>query len=247
MTLVYILMTLLLSWWQQLQLEKDIIVATVRAGVQLIVVGFILQWVFDQNRLVWILAVLFVMVTVAARNAAARGREIKGLFWPVFFTIAVAEVITVGLMLLLGIVQYAPETVIPISGMIVGNSMIVSGLYIHHMKQKVAEAIPEIEVLLSLGATKKQAIHRVMQQAVKASMIPSIDSMKTMGLVQLPGMMTGMIIAGASPIEAVKYQILIVFSINGAAALTSVMLSMLTYSLWFTKGLQVNKNAAPLT
>lgn len=241
MTLVFILITLLLSWRQQLQLEKDVIVATVRAGVQLIIVGFILQFVFDQNRLIWVLAFLFVMVTVAARNAAARGGEMKGLFGPVFFTIAVTEVITVGLMLLLGIVQYAPETVIPISGMIVGNSMIVSGLYIHHMKQKVAEAIPEIEVLLSLGATKKQAIHRVRQQAVKASMIPSIDSMKTMGLVQLPGMMTGMIIAGASPIEAVKYQILIVFAINGAAALTSIMLSMLTYSLWFTKDLRVKK------
>ncbi|MFS8579934.1 MAG: ABC transporter permease, partial [Novibacillus thermophilus] len=107
------------------------------------------------------------------------------------------------------------------------------------LKESVRDSVPEIEVLLALGASQKQSMHRVLKRAVKSSMIPTIDSMKTVGLVQLPGMMTGMIIAGTSPIEAVKYQILIMFAITGSAALTSILLGMLTYGMWLTRDLQV--------
>lgn len=238
-TLVFIIITLLLSVWQRLQLEKEIVIATIRTAVQLTLIGFVLQFIFDQDNVWFIMSILAIMIVVASWNAAARGKELKGLVWRVLPTIAVTETVTLGLMVSLGIIEAEPETIIPISGMIVGNAMVVSGLFINNMKRSVRESIPEIEVLLALGASGKQAIHRVLKYAVKSSMIPTIDSMKTVGLVQLPGMMTGMIIAGTSPIEAVKYQILIMFSIAGAAALTSIMLGLLTYRMWFTQDLQV--------
>lgn len=239
MTSVFILMTLLLSIWQKLQLEKEIVIATIRTAVQLTLIGFVLEFIFDQGSVWFMIGIIVIMVGVASLNASGRGKGLKGLVWWVLFAIATTEAITMGLMVSLGIIEPVPETIIPISGMIVGNAMVVSGLFINNMKRNMNEAVSEIEVLLALGASKKQAIHRVLKDAVKASMIPTIDTMKTVGLVQLPGMMTGMIIAGSSPIEAVKYQILIMFSITGAAALTSIMLGMFTYHMWFTRDLQL--------
>lgn len=113
--------------------------------------------------------------------------------------------------------------------------MIVCGLFLNQMNREVGASREEIEVLLALGSSFRQAIQQSLQRSVKASMIPTIDGMKTVGLVQLPGMMTGMIIAGANPIEAVRYQMLILFAFTAAAAITSILLSMLSYKLWFTR------------
>lgn len=144
-----------------------------------------------------------------------------------------------GLLLGFRIVEATPQYIIPISGMTIGNAMVVSGLFLNQMKREVGASKGEIETLLSLGATVRQSIHDVMKRSVKSSMIPTIDGMKTVGLVQLPGMMTGMIIAGANPIEAVRYQILIMFAFSSSAAITSIILSLLSYRLWFTKDLRI--------
>lgn len=239
MTLIFIFITLMLSMWQKLRLEKDIVIATIRTAVQLTLIGFVLEFIFEQESAGFVIGIIAIMVTVAAYNAAARGKELKGLVWRVLFVIATAEAVTVGTMVVMGIIEPRPETVVPISGMIVGNAMVVASLLINQLKESVKDSVPEIEVLLALGASQKQSMHRVLKRAVKSSMIPTIDSMKTVGLVQLPGMMTGMIIAGTSPIEAVKYQILIMFAITGSAALTSILLGMSTYGMWFTRDLQI--------
>jgi putative ABC transport system permease protein len=138
-------------------------------------------------------------------------------------------------MLGIRLIPATPPYVIPISGMVIGSSMVVAGLFFTHMKREVETSRGEIETLLCLGASKRQAIQEVLKRAVKSSMIPTFDTMKTIGLVQLPGTMTGMIIAGASPIEAVRYQIMIMFSFATAATVTAVILAMLSYTLWFTE------------
>lgn len=99
----------------------------------------------------------------------------------------------------------------------------------------------EIEVWLALGATPRQAAAAVLKTAVKAAMIPSIDALKTVGLVQLPGMMTGQILAGASPLEAVKYQILVMYSLAAAAAICSMVLGLLSVSTFFNRHAQLLK------
>jgi putative ABC transport system permease protein len=119
--------------------------------------------------------------------------------------------------------------------MIIGNSMIVSGLLLDRMRAEARARRDEIRLVLSLGGTPKQAAASVLRGAVRASMIPTIDSTKTTGLVQLPGMMTGQIIAGADPIQAVRYQILILFAILAAAALTSIILGLLAYPSLFNR------------
>lgn len=238
-TLVFILIALFLSAWQKLRLEKELLVATVRAALQLLAVGFILKVVFKAHNLLFILAMIAVMLLVAAQNATRRGQGIPHLFWRILLTLTLIEIISQALLLGLGIIQPQPRYVIPISGMIIGNGMIIVGLFLNRFLADTRAHLPEIWVYLALGASARQAILPTLKQSIRASMIPTIDSAKTIGLVQLPGMMTGMIIGGASPIEAVRYQVLIIFTLIATAAMTSIGMAFLTYPSLFTSHVQI--------
>ncbi|NGM84233.1 iron export ABC transporter permease subunit FetB [Paenibacillus sp. 7124] len=238
-TLLFVMGTMLVSIWQKLGLEKDIAIGTVRSAVQLLAVGYVLQFIFHTGHIVYILIIIVTMICVASWNAAKRGKGLPGLLWRIALAVAASEIMMMGILLGLHIVKATPQYIIPISGMTIGNAMVVSGLFINQIKQEIRRSKGEIETLLSLGATAQQAMQEVRARAVKFSMIPTIDGMKTVGLVQLPGMMTGMIIAGANPIVAVRYQILIVFSFTASAAITSMLLSVLIYRLFFTADLRL--------
>ncbi|TDF99405.1 ABC transporter permease [Paenibacillus piri] len=234
-TLVFIVITILVSMWQKLDLEKDILIGTIRSAVQLLLVGYVLQFVFNAQNPVLLVLILCAMILVASWNASGRAKGLTGIRWRIIAAIGVTEALTMGLLLALGIIEPTPQYIIPVSGIIIGNAMVVSGLFLNQMKREMHTSRGEIETLLALGATARQAIQESLKRSVKASMIPTIDGMKTMGLVQLPGMMTGMIVAGANPVEAVRYQILIIFTIIAAAAISSILLSMISYKLWFTE------------
>ncbi|MCA0757720.1 iron export ABC transporter permease subunit FetB [Paenibacillus sp. N4] len=238
-TLLFVMITMLISVWQKLGLERDIAIGTVRSAVQLLLVGYVLQFIFNMRNPVLIVLILIVMITVASINAAKRGKGLAGVLWKIALAITATELLMMGLLLGFGIIEATPQYIIPISGMTIGNAMVVAGLLLNQMRREVESSRGEIELLLSLGATARQAVQDAMKRSVKASMIPTIDGMKTVGLVQLPGMMTGMIIAGANPVEAVRYQILIVFAFTSSAAVTSIILNLLSYRLWFTKDLQL--------
>ncbi|MEC0230692.1 ABC transporter permease [Paenibacillus alba] len=234
-TLTFVMITIALSKWQKLGLEKDIALGTIRGSLQLLFIGYVLHYVFKTENIALIGIIIAIMILIATHNAGKRGEGLQGIHWRVAASIAVTEVLTLTLMLGLGIIKPTTQFIIPISGMTIGSSMIVCGLFLNQMNREVASSKEEIEALLALGSTVRQAIQQALQRSVKASMIPTIDGMKTVGLVQLPGMMTGMIIAGANPVEAVRYQILILFAFTAAAAITSIILSMLSYKLWFTR------------
>lgn len=234
-TLTFIMITMVLSKWQKLGLEKDIAWGTIRGALQLLFIGYVLHFVFQTEHLGLIIGIIAIMIMIATQNAGKRGVGLKGINWRIAAAIAVTEMLTMGLMLGFQIIKPTTQFIIPISGMTIGSSMIVCGLFLNQMNREVGSSRELIDALLALGATPKQAIQQALQRSVKASMIPTIDGMKTVGLVQLPGMMTGMIIAGSSPIEAVRYQILILFAFTASAAMTGIILSILSYKLWFTK------------
>mgnify|MGYP001473409831 CR=1 FL=1 len=238
-TLIFVMITMLVSMWQKLDLEKDIAIGTMRSAIQLLLVGYVLMFVFKSNHPIFILAIISVMITVAAWNAGKRGKGLSGIRWRIALSIGCTEMLMMALLLGLHIIEATPQYIIPISGMTIGNAMVVSGLFLNHMKREVESNKGEIETLLCLGASARQAIQDSLKRSVKSSMIPTIDGMKTVGLVQLPGMMTGMIVAGADPVEAVRYQILIVFAFTASAAITSIILSLVSYRLWFTKDLRM--------
>lgn len=241
LTLVFVALAVALSFWQRIEIERDMLVAAVRATVQLLAIGYILNAVFALKTLWLVGFMIAVMVMVAAHNASRRGSGLSGVFVRVLTAILISEIATQGFMLMLGIVAPTPRFVIPISGMIIGNAMIVSGLLLNRLKAEIDARRAEILVLLALGGTPRQAIMATLKRAIRAGLIPTVDNFKTIGLVQLPGMMTGLIVAGANPVEAVRYQLLIVYSFLASAAITSISLGFLTYPLLFNREQQLTR------
>lgn len=241
LTLIFVFIPLLLSKTLKLGLEKDTIIATVRSVIQLLAVGFILKFVFDSGSVIYILLMIALMIFAATLNARKKGKAIKGITWKIALTLIVVEIVTQGVLLGLGIIPATAQYIIPISGMLIGNSMVLSILFLNRFTAEITSHQNEIELILSLGGTPKQAIHRQLTNAIKASMIPTIESQKTIGLVQLPGMMSGQIIGGADPIQAVQFQILIIFALLTTATLSSILIGFLSYPTLFNERMQMLK------
>lgn len=228
-----------LSVYHKLGLQRDILWGAVRAAAQLLAVGYVLRFVFGANHPVYMGLMLLVMIGTAVQVAIRRGGNLPGTRTRVALTIAGVELLTMGLMLLTGQIRLAPEHIIPVSGMIIGNAMVTAGLLLNRLRSELGLRQEEVRVWLAMGASPRQAVSGVLRTAVRACMIPSIDSLKTVGLVALPGMMTGQIIAGADPLVAVRYQILVMFSLTAAAALTSIGLGLTVFPLYFTRAMQL--------
>jgi len=239
LTLIFVLIPLLLSKTLKLGLEKDTIIATLRSIIQLLAVGYILKFVFEAQSYLYIFLMVALMILVATLNARKKGAGIKGITWKIALTLIVIEVVTQGVLLGFNIVPATAQYIIPISGMMIGNAMVLSILFLNRFTAEITSHHNEIELILSLGGTPKQAIHRQLINAVKASMIPTIESQKTIGLVQLPGMMSGQIIGGADPIQAVQFQLLIIFALLTTATLSSIMIGFLSYPALFNERMQI--------
>lgn len=241
LTLIFVLIPLVLSKTLRLDLEKDTIVATIRSIIQLIAIGYILKFVFESDSFIYILLMVLLMIVAATLNVRKKGKAIPGITWKVAVTLVFVEVLTQGILIGFNITPATAQYVIPISGMVIGNSMVLAILFLNRFTAEIESHEDQIELILSLGGTPKQAIHTRLMQAIKTSMIPTIESQKTMGLVQLPGMMSGQIIAGADPIQAVQFQLLIVFLILTTAAVTSIALGFLSYPTLFNERYQLLK------
>lgn len=239
LTLIFVLIPLVLSKTFKLGLEKDTIIATIRSIIQLLAVGYILNFVFDEGSIIYIFLMVALMIVAATLNARKKGKGIKGITWKIVFTLVMVEIVTQGVLLGFNIVPTTAQYIIPISGMLIGNSMVLSILFLNRFTAEITSHENEIELILSLGGTPKQAIHRQLINAIKASMIPTIESQKTIGLVQLPGMMSGQIIGGTDPIQAVQFQLLIIFALLTTATLSSIMIGFLSYPALFNARLQL--------
>ncbi|MCW2279473.1 ABC transporter permease [Heliophilum fasciatum] len=240
LALGFVLIAMVISYRQQLALEKSLLIGTVRAVVQLLFIGYVLQLIFDLNSWSGLLALLLIMVAVASHNAAGHAKTLPRQVALLYMagSLLLSALITLGLLIGLGIISTEPRYIIPLSGMIIGNAMIAAGLTLNRLQAELASGQGQINALLCLGATVRQATAGAIKAAVRAGMSPTIDGMKTVGLVQLPGMMTGQIIAGASPIEAVKYQILIQLVLTASTSITSMAVGIWFVRPFFTKDLQ---------
>ena len=238
LTLLFIFIPFVLSKTLKLGLEKDITIATVRSVIQLLVIGYVLQFIFDAKSFMYIALMISVMIVVATLNARKKGKGISGITWKIGLTLILVEFVTQGILLGFHIIPATPQYIIPISGMLIGNAMVMSVLFLNRLQAELEVNENEIELILSLGGTPKQAVHRQLMNSIKSSMIPTIEAQKTIGLVQLPGMMSGQIIGGADPVVAVQFQILIVFALLTCATLASVILGFLVYPTLFNERMQ---------
>lgn len=242
--LLFVAITALVSRWQKLGLEGDIATGTIRTFVQLLAVGFVLQQLFSAARWYWVVFALAIMTTVAAYNAMKRQAGAKqGLFVVMASSIATAAAIT--LILVIGFVLrvrpwYQPQYVIPIAGMIIGNSMNGAALVVNRLHSELTLRRNAIEAALALGASTREAASQALRESLRAAMMPTINSMMTVGLVQLPGMMTGQIISGVSPPDAVRYQIVVMLMIAAATAVTAMAAAFGALGVFFTPNEQLS-------
>ncbi len=217
---ILVLLLAALSWRMQLNITGQLLVAALRTAVQLSLIGLILKSVFENVDILWVILITLIMLSVAGWEILSRQhRKLKG-WWG--FSISTGSlfvssfVITV--LALSVIIQadpwYQPQYSIPLLGMLLGNTMTGIALGMDRLIQNAWQQSKIIEQRLMLGQNSMQAIHDIRKESMRAGMMPIINSMAAAGLVSLPGMMTGQILAGASPVEAVKYQILIMFLIT---------------------------------
>jgi putative ABC transport system permease protein len=233
LTFSLVVIALLISYRQKLGMEKDMIIGSVRAVVQLTVVGFVLKFVFNIDNTLLTSIILILMVYNAATVAAKRGAGIRSAKRISFGAILIGLVITLGCLLTFQAISFNPSEVIPISGMVVGNSMVALGLLYRNLISLFKDRREEVEVKLCLGAKPRESARTLIRESIRTAMIPTIDSMKTLGIVQLPGMMTGLILAGTPPEMAIKYQIMVMFMLTGAVTISGFIASFWAYRSFF--------------
>ncbi|HEY3297789.1 MAG TPA: iron export ABC transporter permease subunit FetB [Armatimonadota bacterium] len=237
--LVLIAVTVVLSRIEKLGLEKELMIGTVRAFVQLMAVGYVLKAVFEARSPYWVFLALAAMTAVAGYTAAQRSTDIPQAKWIAILSVGIGGLGTLAVLVGLGIISSAPRYVIPISGMLLGNSMNGAALAMNRVSSEIKLRRAQIEAALSLGATSRQAADPALKAAATAAMIPNINSMMTVGIVSLPGMMSGQIIAGQSPTEAVRYQIVVLYMITAAVTVASLAAALWSYRRFFTKDHQL--------
>jgi len=228
-----VLIAMLFSASQKLRLEKDILWSVIRAVVQLILVGYVLDAVFGMdNPLFTTLLVLFMAVN-AAYNARKRGKGIQRVFLVSFIAIATGTALTLSILVLSGAIHYVPDQIIPVSGMVISNAMVAIGLCYRQILADFRTRREDVETKLSLGADVLPSAIEIVRDSIRTGMIPTIDSAKTLGIVSLPGMMTGLILAGTPPVMAIRYQIMVTFMLLSTTAIASFLASFLSYRSFF--------------
>lgn len=232
----------------KLHLERQLGWAALRTIVQLLAVGYVLGWVFHFSRWYVVLPLMAIMTIVAGLAASSRGRRgYAGQRLDSVISIWLSSwlVAAVGLLLVIRAHPwYEPQYAIPILGMILGNTLTGVSLGMERMTEELTAGRSTVEMSLALGATRWEAAQRPARQAVRAGMIPTLNQMAVVGLVSLPGMMTGQVLAGQSPMQAVRYQIVIMFLLAASSALGTVGAVLLTYRRLFSA--QHRFNAAKL-
>lgn len=222
----FVLIAGLVSLVFRLRLGKRLLISSLRATAQLTLAGLALTTVFGIRNLALVALLAAVMIALAGREALRRQRvKVTGVAFDVFLSMVVSalsvSVLVTGIIIRAEPV-WTPPVFVPILGMILGNSLNGISLGLDRFLNGCVEQRAMIETRLALGATPNEAVQPLVRDAVRTGMIPIINAMAIVGIVSLPGMMTGQILAGSPPMEAAKYQLLIMFLIAGGTGLGSV-------------------------
>lgn len=234
-----VLVAISISQKEKLGLTKDIFMAVVRTVLQLIFVGYILKFIFQASNVFLSMAMVLVILYNASVQANKRNPNSKKSLLHPFLALLASTGLTLTILVLSGAIQFIPSQVIPISGMLASNAMTAIGLSYRAMYKSFTDNRQQVLEKLSLGATVKLASQDILREAIKTGMQPTIDSAKTVGLVSLPGMMSGLIFAGVDPVHAIRYQIMVMFMLLSATSLASVIASYSAYQTYFTDKVQL--------
>ncbi len=231
----------------RLGLERPLLLAALRMLAQLLIAGIVLKIVFQQCS-PWLTA-LAALVMVLAAGWEAQARQHRRLAGFSAFGLGTGTLGVVGFLValyaMLAVVRpepwYAPRYLIPILGMILGNAMTSTALAGDRLQSELRMRTDEIEAMLALGFSGREAVQPMVRSALRAAMLPTVTGMMTVGLVQLPGMMTGQILAGSSPLVAIEYQIVVMFMLAVASSTAALLFVRLAARRYLTPAHQLRR------
>ena len=231
LALLFILIAQITSFIYQLRLNKDITIGTVRTVAQLFLMGYVLTFIFKANNQLLTLCIFVVMVVSAIFIIKGRVKEKEVPYvLPTVLVMALSYFLTALFVskVLVGVTPWwDPRYFIPTAGMVIGNSMSALAISIERLFTQMRQQREVIEMKLCLGANYREASDEIFRKAVTAGMIPSINAMMGVGLVFLPGMMSGQILAGTDPLIAIRYQIVVMFMLVGSTAISSISVMLI--------------------
>lgn len=238
-----LLLAAALAWQHRIGQSRDLLWGSLRMVLQLLAVGYALRWIFAARHPLPTVLMLLVMGGFSLQIMAGRLRHKLPGFYRIVSLSLFAGCGGVTLYFCLLVVApspwYEPRYLIPLAGMIIGNSINGACLAVERLAAEMKERQAEIEAALCLGASPRMACHESLRNAFRAALLPMVNTMAAMGVVSLPGMMTGQILSGTDPLIAVKYQIAIMCAIVGSVALTSALLLLQGYRTYFTDAHQL--------
>ncbi|MDT3920278.1 MULTISPECIES: ABC transporter permease [Staphylococcus] len=234
LTGLLLLFPIIVSYKEKLHIIKDLLIATVRAIIQLIILGFLLHFIFGVNQ-TWLLIVFVLVIIInASWNTISRASPVMHhVFWISFVSIFVGVALPLVGVVLTGAIEFKPNEVIPIAGMLGSNGLIAINLAYQNLDREFVKEMSQIESKLALGANPKLSSKETIRNSVKTAIVPTIDSVKTYGIVSIPGMMTGLIIGGVEPLQAVKFQLMVVFIHTTATIMSALIATYLSYKQFF--------------
>ncbi|HDJ3665075.1 TPA: iron export ABC transporter permease subunit FetB [Staphylococcus aureus] len=234
LTALLLVIPIVISYKEGLHIIKDLIVATLRAVVQLIILGFLLHYIFKINDKWLLVLCVFVIIVNASWNTISRSSPVMHhVFLISFVAIFVGTALPLAGTIATGAIQFTANEVIPIGGMLANNGLIAINLAYQNLDRAFVQDGTNIESKLSLAATPKLASKGAIRESIRLAIVPTIDSVKTYGLVSIPGMMTGLIIGGVPPLQAIKFQLLVVFIHTTATIMSALIATYLSYGQFF--------------
>jgi putative ABC transport system permease protein len=238
-SLALIAVAIAVSFWRRADLEQDIAVAVLRSFVQLTAVGYVIQAIFDTDSLWLVVALLAGMVAFGTWTARGRASGVPEVTGPILLALGIAAAVTLGLVIGLGVFKPEPRYLVPVGGMVIGNSMTAVAVTLNRLADEMHDGRRQIEAMLALGATSQQAARGIVARSLRSGMIPLVDSTKTTGIVFFPGTMVGMLVAGAEPVAAVRLQMVLLWVLLGAVALAGLIAVSFGYRGFFTDAHQL--------
>ncbi|HDH6317618.1 TPA: iron export ABC transporter permease subunit FetB [Staphylococcus aureus LTCF-1-8] len=234
LTALLLVIPIIISYKEGLHIIKDLIVATLRAVVQLIILGFLLHYIFKINdKWLLILCVLVIIINASWNTISRVSPVMHHVFWISFLAIFIGTALPLAGTVATGAIHFTANEVIPIGGMLANNGLIAINLAYQNLDRAFVQDGTNIESKLSLAATPKLASKGAIRESIRLAIVPTIDSVKTYGLVSIPGMMTGLIIGGVPPLQAIKFQLLVVFIHTTATIMSALIATYLSYGQFF--------------
>ncbi|PHS93161.1 membrane protein [Staphylococcus aureus] len=234
LTALLLVIPIIISYKEGLHIIKDLIIATLRAVVQLIILGFLLHYIFKINdKWLLILCVLVIIINASWNTISRASPVMHHVFWISFLAIFIGTALPLAGTVATGAIHFTANEVIPIGGMLANNGLIAINLAYQNLDRAFVQDGTNIESKLSLAATPKLASKGAIRESIRLAIVPTIDSVKTYGLVSIPGMMTGLIIGGVPPLQAIKFQLLVVFIHTTATIMSALIATYLSYGQFF--------------